>query len=96
MFLSRFMGSQGGGRRMPDESGAKLFEAGLPLGFSLKQGYRPYMEDVYVAQKFQDPKDASNVRALAQRNSISFCARSFFYCFHTSPFLSVRLLFWCF
>jgi hypothetical protein len=61
MLLSRFMGSQGGGRRTPDESGAKLSEAGLPLGFSLKQGYRPYMEDVYVAQKFQDPKQASNV-----------------------------------
>ena len=39
------MGLQGGGRRTPDESGAKLTEAGLPLGFSLKQGYRPYMEE---------------------------------------------------
>jgi hypothetical protein len=64
MFLSRFFGAQGGGRRTPDENGAKLFEAGLPFGFSLKQGYRPYMEDVYVAQKFLDPKEASNVRLL--------------------------------
>ena len=78
MFLSRFMGMQGGGRRTPDESGAKLSEAGLPLGFSLKQGYRPYMEDVYVAKKFQDPKEPGNVSAaLARRTLLHLLHRVF-------------------
>jgi protein phosphatase 1L len=40
------------------------------------------MEDVYVAQKFQDPKEASNVRALAPRS----CAGLLFSHVHTSPF----------
>jgi hypothetical protein len=83
------MGSQGGGRRTPDECGAKLSEAGLPLGFSLKQGYRPYMEDVYAAHKFQDPKDASSVRHTVVATTL--------YCLHRvipshSFFSAVRVL----
>ena len=96
MFLSRFMGSQGGGRRTPDESGAKLSEAGLPLGFSLKQGYRPYMEDVYVAYKFQDPKDASNVSAVPSRPNFlaALCNLVHSFTSHFSP--PVRVLLRCF
>ncbi len=84
MFLSRFMGLQGGGRRTPDESGAKLTEAGLPLGFSLKQGYRPYMEDVYVAKKFQEAKDSGSVSVILARRSFAASAA----CFYDPPTIS--------
>ena len=90
------MGSQGGGRRTPDESGAKLTEAGLPLGFSLKQGYRPYMEDVYVAHKFQDPKEPSNVRALLSRRLSLMAAALSSLCMSPSHLFSVRMLLRCF
>ena len=64
---------------------------------NILRSYRPYMEDVYAALKFQDPKEASNVRALAPR-SCARCCRLFsrVHCIPHSPFLSVRLLFWCF
>jgi hypothetical protein len=94
MLLSRFMGSQGGGRRTPDESGAKLTEAGLPLGFSLKQGYRPYMEDVYVAQKFPDPKEASNVSPPPPRNT-HMSPLSVFSSAYLPHFFSDRVLLRC-
>ena len=96
MFLSRFMGLQGGGRRTPDESGAKLTEAGLPLGFSLKQGYRPYMEDVYVAKKFQEAKDSGSVSVIFARRSFAASAACFFMTLPQSHSCSAHLFLRCF